>query len=170
MKQAIHSAETATETAGAADAIGEDFRDEHPCHRRQRHGVAADGRQREHQHGSPFSSQRSRPGRSACATAAMPAQPNSISRGRPQRSTVRQGDEGERQVDHAGDDDEQQDRVHAKTGLFEDVLGVIEQHVDAAPLLQHGQRAADRAGSGPSAAPAVRRSARGRFPRRPGWP
>ena len=49
------------------------------------------------------------------------------------------GDEGEDQVDRAGDDDVEQDVGDVVAGGREDLLGVVEDDVDAAPLLKDGQ-------------------------------
>jgi len=57
-----------------------------------------------------------------------------------------QGDERERQVDGAGDHDVEENIAHPVTGAAVDLLGVVEDHVDPAPLLEdrqdhsHGQR------------------------------
>lgn len=53
------------------------------------------------------------------------------------------GDEGEDQVDRAGDDDVEEDAAHAVARGGEDLIGVVEDDVDAAPLLVDGQDDAD---------------------------
>ena len=74
---------------------------------------------------------------------ASPAEPTSISGLRPQPVDEPDGDEGEDQVDRAGDDDVEQDVADAVAGGREDLLGVVEDDVDAAPLLEDGQDDAD---------------------------
>ena len=44
------------------------------------------------------------------------------------------GHKSEHQQNDPGDDDVKQDRADAVTGLAENLFGVVEDHVDAAPL------------------------------------
>jgi len=60
------------------------------------------------------------------------------------RSTSVHRNQSEQQVDGAGDDDVEQDVSDAVARVAIDLLRVIEEHVDAAPLLQHGQGYADQ--------------------------
>ncbi len=126
----------------AANAVGENFGDEYPGDRRQRHGVTADGAQGEHQHGQSFQFE-------------MVGQPQQDVRERdagatdeherPAAKTIHhaEGDQGADQVDGAGDHDIEQDAVDVVAGAAVDLFGVVEDDVDAAPLLQHGEEDAD---------------------------
>ena len=62
-----------------------------------------------------------------------------------QRATANAIDEAEREqreneVDRAGDDDVEENAADAVAGAAIDVFGVVEDDVDAAPLLQDGER------------------------------
>ena len=53
------------------------------------------------------------------------------------------GNQGENQIDGAGDDDVKHDAADAEARAAINLLGVVEEDVDPAPLLQCGQRHAD---------------------------
>ena len=74
---------------------------------------------------------------------ADPGTPDQQQRAAPEPVHRAERDECRHHVHDAGDDDIEEDRAHAVAGRAEDLFGVVEDHIDAAPLLQHGKGDAD---------------------------
>ena len=117
------------------DAVREDFRYEDPGHRAQRHSVAGDGAHAQDDH------------EDAAYLEEIAAPQNQIDSGQAASPHQHQGapaqflhgeesHEGEDQVGNAGDDDIDEGIVHVIPRPLEDLLGVVENDVRSAPLLE----------------------------------
>ena len=113
-------------------------RQSRPSHRRQRHGIAADRTERKQQYRKPFIPC-GMPGRTADARFRCRRSPSSMSGRRPNLSTSLHRDYGADEIDCPRDHDVEQDVVHPVTGFAIDLLGIVEDHIDAAPLLEYRQ-------------------------------
>src|ERR1035441_4529218 len=127
----------------AANPVRKNFRDDHPRHRRERHRVAADGRQHEQQH---------RQALRVPGIAARQRRENNRQPGRAkqhQRTTPKtihraERNKRERHVNRAGPRDVFQDAGNVVAGGLENFLGIIKNDIDAAPLLEHRQPDAEQ--------------------------
>ena len=88
---------------------------------------------------------------SAMWTAPTLAQPKQHEKAAADAVDKEHGEQGEDEIDGAGDDDVEQDVVHAVAGAAIDLFRIVEEDVDAAPLLQHRQADADEQAGSPDA-------------------
>ena len=73
-----------------------------------------------------------------------PEDPVSSRKRLPKRSMVARRNEREDHVDRAGDDDVEENVGDLVSGCGKDLLRIVEDHVDAAPLLQNREHNAEQ--------------------------
>ncbi len=130
-----------------ADAGGEDFGNDDPGDGGKRHGIARDSSEHQQQHGQAGAVQVVEDSKSSVdegETGDAGQQQNAAA----VPVDCGQGNQGEDEVDCAGDDDVEEDVRDLIAGGGEDFLRVVEDDVDAAPLLEDGEQDAEEQDSG----------------------
>ncbi len=136
--QPSHSDSTATDIAAPRMRLGKISLITTQVTGAKRHRVAGDGRDHEDQHQQAFELEIvGRPQHGVDAGQA--GGPDQHQWSPPQSIDGEDGDEREDQIDDAGDHDAKHQLTHLVARCLKHLLGVVEDDVDAAPLLEHGQ-------------------------------